>query len=39
MSCSQTAEQLGIPLGTATKRLSRAYAMLREQLSRERSES
>ncbi len=31
-SCSQVAEDLGIPLGTVTKRLSRAYAMLRESL-------
>lgn len=28
-SCSQVAEQLGMPLGTVTKTLSRAYAMLR----------
>ncbi|MGD2174346.1 MAG: RNA polymerase sigma factor [Candidatus Brocadiaceae bacterium] len=33
LSCAQTAEQLGIPLGTVTKRLSRAYRMLREKLS------
>jgi RNA polymerase sigma-70 factor (ECF subfamily) len=32
-SCAQVAEDLGIPLGTVTKRLSRAYAMLRESLS------
>lgn len=31
-SCGQVAEQLGIPLGTVTKRLSRAYAMLRQSL-------
>ena len=31
-SCSQVAEQLGMPLGTVTKTLSRAYAMLRESL-------
>ena len=34
-SCSQVAEQLGMPLGTVTKRLSRAYAMLRESLRQE----
>jgi RNA polymerase sigma-70 factor (ECF subfamily) len=31
-ACSQVAEQLNIPLGTVTKTLSRAYAMLRESL-------
>jgi len=31
-SCSQVAEQLDMPLGTITKTLSRAYAMLRESL-------
>ncbi len=31
-SCSQVAEQLDIPLGTITKTLSRAYAMLRNAL-------
>ncbi|MHC4424354.1 MAG: RNA polymerase sigma factor [Planctomycetota bacterium] len=31
-SCSQVAEQLGMPLGTVTKTLSRAYAMLRKSL-------
>ncbi|MHC4537975.1 MAG: RNA polymerase sigma factor [Planctomycetota bacterium] len=31
-SCSQIAEQFDIPLGTVTKTLSRAYAMLRESL-------
>jgi len=31
-SCSQVAEQLDIPLGTITKTLSRAYAMLRKSL-------
>ena len=31
-SCSQVAEQLDMPLGTVTKTLSRAYAMLRESL-------
>lgn len=34
-SCRHVAEQLGIPLGTVTKRLSRAYAMLRETLQRQ----
>ena len=42
-SCVQIAEDLGIPLGTVTKRLSRAYTMLRDSLlesdrSTERSE-
>jgi len=32
MSCSQVAEQLELPLGTVTKTLSRAYAMLRKSL-------
>ncbi len=31
-SCKQVAEQLDTPLGTVTKTLSRAYAMLRESL-------
>jgi len=31
-SCSQVAEQLGMPLGTVTKTLSRAYATLRKSL-------
>jgi RNA polymerase sigma-70 factor, ECF subfamily len=31
-SCAETAERLGVPLGTVTKRLSRAYAVLREKL-------
>ncbi len=31
-SCKQIAEQLDMPLGTVTKTLSRAYAMLRESL-------
>jgi len=31
-SCSQVAEQLDMPLGTVTKTLSRAYAMLRKSL-------
>ena len=33
MSCMEVAAQLGIPLGTVTKRLSRAYGLLRESLS------
>lgn len=32
LSCSQIAEQLDMPLGTVTKTLSRAYALLRETL-------
>ena len=32
LSCAEVAERLNIRLGTATKRLSRAYAMLREVL-------
>ena len=34
MSCGEVAEQLAVPLGTVTKRLSRAYAMLRDSLGR-----
>ena len=34
MSCAEVAERLGMPLGTATKTLSRAYAMLRKSLGR-----
>ena len=34
-TCSQVAEQLAMPLGTVTKTLSRAYAMLRESLQQE----
>lgn len=34
-SCNQVAEQLDVPLGTVTKQLSRAYAMLREHLQRQ----
>ena len=33
-SCNQIAEQLDMPLGTVTKTLSRAYAMLRNSLQR-----
>jgi RNA polymerase sigma-70 factor (ECF subfamily) len=32
LSCSEVADRLGVPLGTVTKRLSRAYALLRESL-------
>jgi RNA polymerase sigma factor (sigma-70 family) len=32
LSCTQIAERLGTPLGTVTKTLSRAYALLREAL-------
>jgi len=34
LSCAQIAQQLGAPLGTVTKTLSRAYALLRESLER-----
>ena len=34
MSCAEVAERLGVPLGTVTKTLSRAYARLRESLAR-----
>jgi len=37
-SCSQIAEQLDMPLGTVTKTLSRAYAMLRESLKQQENE-
>ena len=33
LSCKEIAESLGIPVGNVTKRLSRAYALLREALS------
>ncbi len=32
LSCGRIADQLDMPLGTVTKNLSRAYAMLRESL-------
>lgn len=32
LSCPVIAEQLGVPVGTVTKRLSRAYALLRDSL-------
>lgn len=32
LSCAQVAERLGVPLGTVTKRLSRAYRLLRDLL-------
>jgi RNA polymerase sigma-70 factor, ECF subfamily len=35
LSCSQVAEQLDMPLGTVTKTLSRAYALLRKSMSRQ----
>ncbi len=35
-SCSQVAEQLDMPLGTVTKTLSRAYAMLRKTLQQQK---
>jgi RNA polymerase sigma-70 factor (ECF subfamily) len=31
-SCAEISSELGVPLGTVTKRLSRAYALLRERL-------
>jgi DNA-directed RNA polymerase specialized sigma24 family protein len=31
-SCQEISHNLGVPLGTVTKRLSRAYALLREHL-------
>ena len=37
-SCNQIAEQLDMPLGTVTKTLSRAYAMLRESLQQQEQE-
>ena len=37
-SCNQIAEQLDMPLGTVTKTLSRAYAMLRKSLQQEMAE-
>ena len=37
-SCSQVAEQLDMPLGTVTKTLSRAYAMLRKTLEQQKQE-
>ena len=38
-SCSQIAENLVMPLGTVTKTLSRAYAMLRESLQQQRAKT
>jgi RNA polymerase sigma factor (sigma-70 family) len=32
LSCQDVATRLGMPLGTVTKTLSRAYALLREEL-------
>lgn len=32
LSCQETATRLGVPLGTVTKTLSRAYALLRQEL-------
>jgi len=37
-SCNQIAQQLDMPLGTVTKTLSRAYAMLRKSLQQEQAE-
>ena len=36
-SCKEIAEQFGIPLGTVTKQLSRAYVMLRDTLEQQNS--
>jgi len=38
-SCKEVAERLGLPLGTVTKRLSRAHAELRELLRRDEEDS
>jgi RNA polymerase sigma-70 factor (ECF subfamily) len=38
-SCSQIAENLVMPLGTVTKTLSRAYAMLRDSLQQQRAKA
>jgi RNA polymerase sigma-70 factor (ECF subfamily) len=39
LSCQEAATRLGLPLGTVTKTLSRAYALLRQELeARERAE-
>ncbi len=32
LSCQEVATRLGVPLGTVTKTLSRAYALLRQEL-------
>ncbi|UCC31320.1 MAG: sigma-70 family RNA polymerase sigma factor [Phycisphaerales bacterium] len=32
LSCAEVADRLGVPVGTVTKRLSRAYGMLRDSL-------
>jgi RNA polymerase sigma-70 factor (ECF subfamily) len=37
-SCSEIAKQLSAPLGTVTKRLSRAYSLLKEELSQAKDE-
>ena len=40
LSCQEVATRLGLPLGTVTKTLSRAYALLRQELAaREGAES
>ena len=40
LSCQEVATRLGVPLGTVTKTLSRAYALLRQELAaRENAES
>jgi RNA polymerase sigma-70 factor, ECF subfamily len=35
LSCAEVSRQLGVPVGTVTMRLSRAYAMLRKRLAQE----
>ncbi len=37
LGCAEVAQKLGVPLGTVTKRLSRAYALLREALTQHSS--
>ena len=39
LSCNQIAARLGMPLGTVTKTLSRAYALLRQSLQQKRKEA
>jgi RNA polymerase sigma-70 factor (ECF subfamily) len=38
-SCPEISRDLGVPVGTVTKRLSRAYALLREQLGTSRRDA
>ncbi len=39
LSCQEVAQRLGMPLGTVTKTLSRAYALLRQELMSREAES